>query len=508
LKSEQKPPIIYPSLQPEYQQEEDDSVFADEYIPIKARDFYHDFGHLTHPKTGRPIEDLTDYQYQVWDDKSKYRLVIKSQKIGLSTSCLLEDFQKALTTCRSKDILLIAQTQDQANEHLLTLKIMIINSPKYRKYLITEANEMLFREEKTKLNTIFIKNPDNPRNRTRIIGKGPSEAALWSWKNVGHIHMSDIAANKLKDDSPVFAAAFSRLASTNGTFLIETPPRGPFKKTFEIYQQSLAEQKNPERPSSMFSIHHISAQQAVNHGVIDQDFLNDERQRLGPTLYAQNYETEFIAVSGNLFNQASIDQAVNTPYLPYFHEAQKYIMADIGYVKSKFAIIVAQYRSSPVKRMQIILAEEEELPTYESMRDKILYYRKKYGNTQNIGVDATSRQEFVMSLKERIDEPSRWSLIKERLDYAKKYGIHPGRIMKVVPFIFTQDSKAFMSSHARRVLDDPRRLVAIDKKHVNLISGLRTAVFDEKGQLDKEQTAHDDLVDCFQMLMTFITYQT
>jgi hypothetical protein len=180
-------------------------------------------------------------------------------------------------------------------------------------------------------------------------------------------------------------------------------------------------------------------------------------------------------------------------------------VADQGYVSSKFAILIAQWEPYK-KRIEILKAEEIEMPTYEQMLNRLLRYRAEYGNVLNIGVDATSRMEFAMSLKERIGESNRWPYIKERMEYAKKQGLDIAKMMHVVPFLFSTESKSFMSSHSRRVLDDPRGLIAIDPSFISLITGLRSAVFDEKGQLDKEMTPHDDLVDCFQMLMNFFHF--
>jgi hypothetical protein len=102
-------------------------------ILLDPQEFYNDFGYLLHPKTGEYVIELTDYQYKIWknENNAKYRVVIKSQKVGISTSALLEDFQKSITTCKGKDILIIAQTQSHANEHLRTLKNLILNSEKY-----------------------------------------------------------------------------------------------------------------------------------------------------------------------------------------------------------------------------------------------------------------------------------------------------------------------------------------------------------------------------------------
>ena len=153
-------------------------------IPLDPQEFYKHSGYLLHPKTGEYVENLTDYQYSMWknENKAKYRVVIKSQKVGISTSALLEDFQIALTKAKGFDILIIAQTQAHANEHLRTLKNLILNSEKYRQFLITNPSELLLREEKTKVGVAYIKNPDNALQPSRIIALGSSETQVWSWK--------------------------------------------------------------------------------------------------------------------------------------------------------------------------------------------------------------------------------------------------------------------------------------------------------------------------------------
>ena len=53
-----------------------------------------------------------------------------------------------------------------------------------------------------------------------------------------------------------------------------------------------------------------------------------------------------------------------------------------------------------------------------------------------------------------------------------------------------------MSSHSKRLLDDSRGLIAINPKFSKLITALRGAVFNEY-KLDKEESPHNDLTDCF-----------
>jgi hypothetical protein len=141
---------------------------------------------------------------------------------------------------------------------------LILNSEKYRQFLITNPNELLLREEKTKVGVAYIKNPDNPLLPSRIIALGASEGSVWSWKNVGHIHISDITASKLVDDSSLFAAAFSRLANTDGTMLIETSQRRPKGKVYEIYEQYYLNKEKTDQ----FEIFIVKASDAVGKDLL------------------------------------------------------------------------------------------------------------------------------------------------------------------------------------------------------------------------------------------------
>jgi len=415
---------------------------------------------------------------------------------------LLEDFQDALTGCRGYDILLIAQTQNHANEHLRTLKNLILNSAKYSRYLITNPSELLLKEEKTKVGVAYIKNPDNQKKPTRIIALGAtSEGSIWSWKNVKKIHMSDVTSANLVDDSGLFAAAFSRLANTDGSLIIEAPPRGPKGKTYEIYQQILEHK-------SQFKLFVIKAEQAVTHGLITLDFLDEERQRLGP-LYPQYYEAEFIAGRGNVYSHLSIDKAVErgTLYDPQNVNKflPKYLLIDEGFSSSKFAVLIAQWDKHK-RQLQILHAEELQSPLYEDALNYIFTLRERYGNVINIGFDA-SRPELGMSLKKRVGENYNWQYVQEKIQQYKKQNLNPAHYMKVVPVLFTLEQKAWMTSHSRRLLDDPRGLVAIHPSFTVLIDALKAAIFDDRGILDKEESPHNDILDTFQMLTTFLTFR-
>jgi hypothetical protein len=263
-------------------------------IPLDPQRFYEDFGLFIHERTGQPVPKLAPYQYDVWKygQRYRYRLTVKSQKVGMTTSSLLEDFQKAITTCKGHEILIIAQSYTMAKEHLRTLQGLILGSEKYKGYLMQDPVKAGIRTDSTKADMLYIKNPDNPINPTRIIARGSNEGGVWSWKHVKHIHMSDVTATGSIDDTGLFGAAFSRLANTMGSMHIESPPRGQRGKVWDIYNMSKQKDKS-QMEESQFKITEIPAREAVAADIITQEFLDAELARLGP-LYGQYYECDFI----------------------------------------------------------------------------------------------------------------------------------------------------------------------------------------------------------------------
>ena len=290
-------------------------------IPRDPQKFYEDFGFLLHPRqkdaNGFPalVKQLTPYQYEFW----KYQgdaLAIKSQKIGLSTSCLLEDFQfTLLPEGAGKDVLIIAQNEKLATDHIRTLKLMIYNSEKYSQLLLDDP--ATFREEKSKASEIFVKNPFKRKAPSRIIGLGRSESSVWSWKNVGKVHMSDVAMLEIKDQRTFFGAVYSRLANTEGIVKIETPPNGQQGEVFNIYNKSKIKWEidpiisdtfadDPRDHGSKFKIFEYPVQLAVDSGIISQQFIDKERRHIGDALFSQLYECSFLPPGAAWYSQSMI----------------------------------------------------------------------------------------------------------------------------------------------------------------------------------------------------------
>src|SRR5581483_3428976 len=153
----------------------------DKTIPLDPTEFYKDFGRFTHPRTGKPVAELTKYQYEAWKGIFEYNKIfcLKSQKIGLTSALLLAAFQLAVLpssvkqSCRGKQILVIAQTVTHAELHLRDLRRMIADSKKYSPFLITKGGtDELFADEATKTSAIYLRNPDNPQRPTTILALG------------------------------------------------------------------------------------------------------------------------------------------------------------------------------------------------------------------------------------------------------------------------------------------------------------------------------------------------
>jgi hypothetical protein len=460
------------------------SLPSDNEIPRDPQKFYEDFGLLKHPRTGEPSPKLTVYQYKFWKDGfyHQYRLGVKSQKVGLSTSVLMEDFQKAITSCKGYEILVICQTIDKARDHLTTLRHMILASKKYKPYLITRRTEVVLPDEVTRVTTLFIHNPDSPGHPTKIIGLGGNEASIWSWKEVKHIHMSDIAVITKKDYSGVINAAMTRLANTEGSIVIETPPYGPRGKVYEIYTQSkIARSDNPE---GQFKIMEIPAREAVAAGLITNSFLEGEKVRLG-SQYPAYYEAEFSAATGSVFHIEDIDAASAVPYSP--DEPLPYggvscIGIDPGFGSSPFGICVSTFIDG---KARIRFADEFPRPSHDEMALQI-WDLIQHHNCNKVYIDNSS-PSMIRSLK------IHWG---ERTDY-ENIDRDQYRFMKVEPISFGREHKN-MLAHAKMMID--KHYVAIAPGFEKLLVSLKTAV-EHNGALDKEVTAYDNVFDSFRLCM-------
>ena len=273
-------------------------------VPTDVNEVYRNIGLLTHPATGEPVKKLTTYQKESWLDNFRYQfnLKVKSQKIGLSTSELMADFHRMIIPTKGHkyshastmgfDTLLIAQSYPHAKEHMRTLYEMIMQSEEYRDFIVDKPSEEMIKTDRTKSNILIVRNPENPARPSRFIVLGPNASGIWSWKRVKHIHGTDLAAINQVDDRQTFAAAFSRLANTNGSMTLETPPRGEQGTIYKLAKDARTEGSETFE-AAKFNYREYPATMAVQAGLMTEEFLEGERERQG-VLYGMLYECKFL----------------------------------------------------------------------------------------------------------------------------------------------------------------------------------------------------------------------
>lgn len=308
-----------PHLNPELAQLYERLKLLSLKTPQDPDKFYPKFGLLEHDLTHKPVTKLAFYQSKLWQwaFKVRYRLAVKSQKIGISTSALMEDGQFAflpptnLFSTMGYDTLVIGQDASKGKEHIGDLTTMIKASREYHDFLIEKPEPFLKRTQVTNSNMIFLRNPWNPLRPSRIIGRGSNPGGIWSYKRVKKIHMSDVAATSKKDDKELFDASFSRLAITRGTMLIESPPRGARGQLYEIYKASKLETdiEDPDhdaKEEAKFKVFEFPYDYAIQAGVMTEEFFIGERERLGPR-FGQYYECEFLNPFNTYYDESLID---------------------------------------------------------------------------------------------------------------------------------------------------------------------------------------------------------
>jgi hypothetical protein len=232
--------------------------------------------------------------------------------------------------------------------------------------------------------------------------------------------------------------------------------------------------------------------------IYDNDFI---MRKMNEPFFAAEYNLQYAGRIGNIFSQAAINRCI-VPLENIRPITEKYMAADIGYNSSKFGIIIAEYEPK-LDKIRILKAEEISNAEEPEMIQRLVQYYKDYQNIRNIAVDATSRQPFVTALKNAVKDrhPYDWLHIHKKMQEYKTRGWDLNKAMTVIPVLFNTETKSMMTAHARQIIEDPDVLLQIDPKFNELIIALRAAIFDERGQLDKASTPHDDILDAFLMVM-------
>ena len=174
---------------------------------------------------------------------------------------------------------------------------------------------------------------------------------------------------------------------------------------------------------------------------------------------------------------------------------------DLGWGSSVFGLVLLEFISGCI---QVRYAEEFERPRYEDVTSKILGILRGLNQwspnqtelaATKIYIDAAN-PEFISSLKRAVGEWDKWSYVKDKLEYCKKYNLNPADFMTVIPVPFSTEAKNLLIHSKVLLVYEKRPLIGINSKFDKLIVSLRTAVSDDQGKLDKDATSYNSF-RCF-----------
>ena len=272
-------------------------------------------------KTNERVTELADYQLEAIELHLRHRklLVLKGQKMGLSSLFLLVYLWHALTDCQGYEMIIIAQSEPQAMQHADDLKKMLKGS-RYRDYLIENPRkygEDLLATQRTTAHHIYVANRDGGEPAMIHI-LSPRATRTASLKRVKAIFASDITfVSELEERQNLyFAALEARLTMTEGPIVIECPTvglhYGPPWTIDKEYQEKMRAGIEPTEHD--WHVARLPVQRAVDAGVVNPAILEPLRQQYGP-LYDGLYNTIWQTggdtwYDPNLFQMGNADMAV------------------------------------------------------------------------------------------------------------------------------------------------------------------------------------------------------
>jgi hypothetical protein len=385
---------------------QDQSVHASAIeIPHDPQEFMDDFGQVFLLKDGTYSSKLTPYQSDWWRkgwEGWHYRGAIKSNKIGFSTSNLLELAQHGLTDCAGYEMLIFAQNHDMAKDHLKTLRQLFSMSEKYRPFMITHAKDYLLKDDVTKVTEMFLENPYNKYRKTSIKALSTAASGSVSWKNVKYILCSDLTMSSRPYDE-IFSGLLTRLANTEGYFTFETIPNGPVGEVYRIWKEYRMPNEDRSKLPTAFQwyIAELPYMYGVMAGLISEQFIEAERFNQGKR-FKQKYECSFEVSQGTVFTQ---EQLANMRILgkqystinPYERIYPKAMGID---TQSRFAIVITCQVDGYIV---VIYADQEEEPDLVTKIKEISRLIHQFGVTK-LYIDASNR-DFVRTLSKRLGYP-------------------------------------------------------------------------------------------------------
>ena len=163
------------------------------------------------------------YQQTIINDQSKSIIWLKNNKGGGTLAILVRDFMMLLKPeYAGGRVLFVLPVEKLGMAILLEFRKLLAESNISEYYIRKPTSDML-EGEKSNMHTLFIKNPYDPSRASRITVMGFSEALAFSWSDVVGVHVSDPGQIKAIEQENFFNGLYSRLAVSEGFFIMEGP---------------------------------------------------------------------------------------------------------------------------------------------------------------------------------------------------------------------------------------------------------------------------------------------
>lgn len=232
--------------------------------------------------------------------------------------------------------------------------------------------------------------------------------------------------------------------------------------------------------------------------IYSQAQINEAKKR-SPD-FPREYELQYQGLIGNVFNTQSIERCQKIEYDPdeVIPNCKVSIGIDPGF--GTFGIVATRFVNN---RIEIVVAEDHKDPDFgfpEAIR-RIWEIRRQLGDNYFIYCDAANPVIWKELKRQFNERPYDNKYVFGKLAEYEKNNWDINSIMRIVPVPFS-NNHAQMLQHAKSLFEDPRGLVAIDKRFDKLLTALRTAVAEEY-KLKKEETSYNDVLDAFRLSLQY-----
>jgi hypothetical protein len=217
--------------------------------------------------------------------------------------------------------------------------------------------------------------------------------------------------------------------------------------------------------------------------------------------FDQEYGLKYLGGIGNCFNLQDIESAIeeyplNEPSITSRYYP-KWCGIDPGYSSSQFGICIVQWKDD---RLEVVYTASLNKPLYTHTLQLIRQLVQRF-HICKVFIDG-SAAHLIHELKHGYDEYVQYEKLKpELLEIYIRSGC---REPLIVPVNFQQHHKN-MLKHTMKAIS--KRLVKIHPSFDNLITSLRSATTKAEYDLDKVNTAYNDLFDAFRMSLLCLKSQ-